>query len=370
MDLSFPFLKTKDLVMLRSCLRIAVLSLLAHAACSANNLEYGSWNGAYTPDNGAPAGWPEPSLRARVIVQDLGLGKTMVQQWSDSIGLKTVELNEEHGRVRCLLTGTPDQVARTRDRLAGLGEISDLRYYAVDRKREREDLGYEYVRILDRLETLQASKPTAQEGTEWARRVEELQSQAGRLEMRIMHLQAWDSVATLQLELQTETSTPSYSDVAFVNMPGVEYVALFFENPSSEFSADAYQGAQIKYLFTRGKSYLSFGLLRPISDPAKADTLAATEIFTFAFGQDFYSRRLGQGLRRAFNLYTGYQVGGAYLTSDAQNTLVWNVTPCLGLELYKSKRILLDTRAAYFIPFEHNRELRGFMALASFNFVF
>lgn len=319
---------------------------------------------------GAPAGWPEPSLRARILVQDLGLGKVRIQEWANTQSLNTVEISEERGQVRCLLAGTPAQVAKVRGELAGLGEITDLRFYAVDRKREREDLGYEYVRILDRIKTLQESKPTSQEGTEWSRRVEDLQSKAGQLELQLMHLQAWDTVATVQLTLQSETNTPSYSELAFVNMPGIEYAALFFENPSSQYSAESYQGVQIKYLFTRGKSYLSFGLLHPIDEPNPTDTLAATEIFTFGFGQDFYSRRLGQGLRKAFNLYTGYQLGGAYLTSDANHTLLWNITPCLGLELYKSKRILFDTRLGYFIPFDHNRELRGFMTLTSFNFVF
>lgn len=321
-----------------------------------------------TPD--LSAAWPEPSLRIQAIVQEMPGAKTKFSAWTEKHGLIWVSVEEGRDQVRYVLTGTPHQVAVARGDARALGEVTDLQFSAVDRRRERQDLGFEYIRLLSRLESHQAARPVVQDNGEWARQMEDLQNQTGRMERRLMHLEAWDTVATAEILLQTESNTPTYSEMHFVNMPGIEYVALFFENPSSDYSAEAYHGAQIKYLFTRGKSYLYFGLLHPITETKSSDSSAATENFTFGFGQDFYSRRLGQGLRQAFNLYTGYQLGGAYLTSDAESRLVWAITPCVGLELFKTRRILLDSRVGYFIPFEHNRELRGLITQASFNFVF
>lgn len=321
----------------------------------------------------SPAGWPEPSLRANVIVPDIAAAKVSLFAWADKHQLHLVSIESGRHGLECIFSGRPERIAAIQSEVVSLGEVTDLHYYAADRKREQEDLGYEWVRKQDEVETLKKAQAATQEASSQAQilhTLQEQQNQLGVLEKRLMRLQAWDTVATAKLSLNTETSTPSVSNLAFVNMPGIEYAALFFENPSENFSATAYQGAQIKYLFTRGKSYLSVGLLHPITEPAKQDSLAATELFLFAFGQDFYSRRLGQGLRSFFNLYTGYQIGGAYLTSDANSNLIWQVTPCLGLELVKTKRMLLDARAGYFIPFDHNRELRGLLTQASFNFVF
>lgn len=353
----------------RAALSLLFFLLLCESAESRNRPP-NRFDAAESAGSDFGSAWPHPSLRIQAIVQEMPGTKTKISAWTEKHGLKWVSVEEGRDQVRYVLTGTPQQVAVARGDARVLGEITDLKFSAVDRRRERQDLGLEYVRLLSRLESHLAGRPSVQDNGEWARQMEDLQNQAGYMERQLMRLDAWDTVATAEIVLQTESNTPSYSEMHFVNMPGIEYVALFFENPSSDYSAEAYHGAQIKYLFTRGKSYLYFGLLHPIDEVGASDSLAATENFTFGFGQDFYSRRLGQGLRQAFNLYTGYQLGGAYLTSDAKSRLLWAITPCIGLELFKTRRILLDSRIGYFIPFEHNRELRGFMTQASFNFVF
>jgi len=150
----------------------------------------------------------------------------------------------------------------------------------------------------------------------------------------------------------------------FINMPGIEYNLLLVENPTVDKSKDKYQGIALKYLFTSGKSYFNLGIMKSIGKTSKE----VTEIFTYAYGADFYPSYLSEG--RFFNLYSGFLVGGAYLTSkdDSSSTVYFNAH--IGLELIKTSYILLDIKAGYFLPVIGNREFRGLNLSSSFNFVF
>lgn len=171
------------------------------------------------------------------------------------------------------------------------------------------------------------------------------------------------------LRLTEENDTPSRGRVSFVNMPGIEYSYLNVENPLPSVSADNYQGYFIKYLFTRGKSFAKVGAFKA-SNTSAADSTQFSEMFLFGFGQDFYTRHLGMGERHFLNLYTGYTVGGLIATSDADKKTIFYIDPSVGLELFKNKYILIDTKVSYFIPFNYNSNLRGVSYSASFNFVF
>jgi len=46
------------------------------------------------------------------------------------------------------------------------------------------------------------------------------------------------------------------------------------------------------------------------------------------------------------------------------------LAPSIGIEIYKNKYFLIDTKVNYFVPFSYNRNLRGISYNASFNFVF
>lgn len=182
------------------------------------------------------------------------------------------------------------------------------------------------------------------------------------------------------VDILDENSTPDSrnSRINWVRMPGISYQHLMIENAKPHFSAKTYQGASLKYLFTKGKSYFEIGVMKAAQNslPEKStaqDSEMYNEFFMVSFGQDFYSRNFGRGNRRWFNLYTGYQLGltipNRFDDQPAKSFVFTNLN--VGLEIYKSKRILIDTRASYFLPlYDYNRNTRGILTTASFNFVF
>jgi hypothetical protein len=194
------------------------------------------------------------------------------------------------------------------------------------------------------------------------------------LEVNINQLQqnASDQMCKVRFTINDEMSTPNNSRVSFVNMPGIEYGFLKIENPTLGVSAKAYQGATIKYMFTRGKSYFNLGVYRAM-DNNTADTALINELFIINFGQDFYPRNFGRGKRRFLNLYTGYQIGGfiSNQNNNKNSVFIPNANLSFGVELIKTKHILVDNKVSYFLPLnELNRNMRGILYQASFNFVF
>lgn len=174
----------------------------------------------------------------------------------------------------------------------------------------------------------------------------------------------------IELNLYDDLAGPSSSKVSFVNMPGFEYSFLQIENPLPGLTYDMYQGYFLKYLFTRGKSYANIGAYKALEIDTK-DSTAYSELFILSFGQDFYSRYLGRGNKKTMNLYSSYAVGGILATGEQSRTNYWFVSPSIGVELYKNKYMLIDTKVSYFLPLSlENRNLRGLSYNASFNFVF
>lgn len=144
------------------------------------------------------------------------------------------------------------------------------------------------------------------------------------------------------------------------------------ENPKAGISSKLYNCYTVKYLFTRGKSYFDLGVIRD-AHPLLSDNTRINEMFLINFGQDFYPRHFGRGKRKFLNLYTGYQIGGfiTHHNDETRSLMVPNANLSMGLELFKSKNILLDTKASYFLPLSNlNYNMRGFLCSASFNFVF
>ncbi|MCA8831008.1 hypothetical protein LF252_10260 [Hymenobacter sp. BT728] len=207
-----------------------------------------------------------------------------------------------------------------------------------------------------------------------------LQNEVVQREARLRQLQQQQQLlnsrqgqAYVSLRLFDEISFPTGNRrVSFVNMPGVEYAYLRLDNPKVGLTSQAYQGYAIKYLFTRGKSYFNLGVYKPTTTN-KTDSAFVNELFVINFGQDFYPRNFGRGRRRYLNLYTSYQVGGFILNrnDDKANDFIPNLNLGLGVELVKTRHILLDTKASYFVPLNsRSRDLRGLLGQASFNFVF
>lgn len=188
-------------------------------------------------------------------------------------------------------------------------------------------------------------------------------------ERELLNLNKKENTYTVTIELNDETTSPEYTDVSFVNMPGFEYSFLAIESPKQGISANNYQGYFLKYLFTKGKSFCEIGMYKS-NGINKSDTTAFSELFLLGVGQDFYSRHLGRGSRRFFNLYSGYTIGGIMATGKTSKDNMFYISPTIGLELFKNKYFLIDTKVKYFVPLENARNLRGLSYNLSFNFVF
>lgn len=166
--------------------------------------------------------------------------------------------------------------------------------------------------------------------------------------------------------IEEANSTEDYS-TSWINMPGIEYSLLMTEQPEQGNSPDLMNGISLKYMFNTGKSYGILGLYKSMD----SDTLSEIdETYIFAFGQDFYSKRMGRGQRKFFNLYTSLNTGVYISTSETQQITSWFVNPYLGFEIFKNKYFLLDNKVGYFLPYKNNRTQRGLLYNVSFNFVF
>ncbi|MBC7448225.1 MAG: hypothetical protein H7330_09225 [Hymenobacteraceae bacterium] len=182
-----------------------------------------------------------------------------------------------------------------------------------------------------------------------------------------------DSLAFVTLRVFDEITFPTANrKINFVNMPGVEAAVLRIEAPRAGLASQYYRGYALKYLFTRGKSYFNLGFYQSSANNT-VDSTFINELFVINFGQDFYPRNFGRGKRKFLNLYTTYQIGGFILNrnGDKGNDFIPNANVGLGIELLKTKHILLDTKGSYFLPLHSlNRNLRGVLGQASFSFVF
>ncbi len=191
---------------------------------------------------------------------------------------------------------------------------------------------------------------------------------------KINQLEKISPLYRVKIHINDEQVNPTNTRISFVSMPGVQYSCLFTESPKAGKSYPVYQGVFLKYLFTKGKSYFTLGVLKANNNNL-SDTLAAkanSEIFNLAFGQDFYSKRFGRGSNRFFNLYASYQVGASlYFTSKTAITIPF-ANPGMGLEIIKTKNVLIDSQVYYFLPLAdtYNRNLRGWLTNVSFSFVF
>jgi hypothetical protein len=174
---------------------------------------------------------------------------------------------------------------------------------------------------------------------------------------------------TINVTLSEEITSPENSKISFVNMPGFEYSYLTIESPNSGISSKHYQGYLLKYLFTKGKSFATIGAYSSTQNQSSNDSIFS-ELFVIGFGQDFYSRHLGRGSRKFLNLYSGYNAGYMLATGAKSKANIFYVSPTIGLEIFKNKYILLDTKFTYLIPFTDNKNLRGYTLNTSINFVF
>ena len=172
----------------------------------------------------------------------------------------------------------------------------------------------------------------------------------------------------IHIVLHEKHSEPLSDSFRFVNMPGGEYNYLMIDTPKDGLSSKAYHGWGIKYMFSSGKSYVILNIMKARDNTESKEQVK--EIFVYAYGADFYPRYLGSGKRMFLNLYSGFTIGGAYFTAEDNIIHTFQATAHLGLELIKTKRLLMDLKAGYFLPLEENRNLRGYLFTGSLNFMF
>ena len=183
--------------------------------------------------------------------------------------------------------------------------------------------------------------------------------------------EGYASIGTVNLNfyLMRDETTPRQTKVRFVNMPGFEYSFLMVGNPKPGFSAKYYNGYNLKYLFTRGKTFITLGVFKA-RDVAATDSTTLTDAFNISFGQDFYSRHFGRGSRKCFNMYSGYNVGFMAFRGEESSAKTIYVSPTVGVELFKNRYVLWDLRGSYYLPFKYNYDLRGWQFSTSFNVAF
>lgn len=239
---------------------------------------------------------------------------------------------------------------------------------------EEADTKNQLARQEAELKQLQTRKPDTAQISIQRTRIDNTTAALRRLRTQLAAYDANAQLAYVTLQVYDEITFPTgNSSVNFVNMPGVEMGLLRLENPKPGTASRFYKGYAVKYLFTRGKSYFNVGLYKPTTTTGQEpDSTFVSEMFMFNFGQDFYPRHLGRGGRRFLNVYTTYQAGGFILNRrNDDNEWVWNANLGLGLELIKTKNLLIDTKASYFMPLNGlNRELRGVLLQGAVNFVF
>jgi len=222
------------------------------------------------------------------------------------------------------------------------------------------------------------SNANSKKNTEYA--IENLEENHRRLSRNLKQMKENYQTVFVKVTINDELSTPTNSKIAFAKMPGVSYNRLYIENPKVGVSENLYTGYNMKYIFTKGKSYFQIGVLKKASNISKVtnyDSLKAintiNEFFTIEFGQDFYTRYFGRGNRKFFNLYSGYSIGGTIINhvNDLDTRFVAYTNLSMGIEILKTKHVLIDTKGSYFLPLaDINRNTRGIMMSASFNFVF
>ncbi len=192
-------------------------------------------------------------------------------------------------------------------------------------------------------------------------KVLKLNTKIAEISMKLFELQEKHMSSRVHLTLYEYTS--SSRDFEFINAPGLELSALFVENPETGFAPSLMHGVTLKYLFNTSKSYGVLGIYKGMEN-----TATVSDLFLLAYGQDFYSKKLGNGLRKYFNPYTSFNLGVYVANGTDFKSRSWFMNPFLGLEIIKIKSILIDTKVGYFLPYKDSRDLRGLLWNFSVNF--
>ena len=203
---------------------------------------------------------------------------------------------------------------------------------------------------------------------EYSEKIINITTKIDELEYEILQLKKKNKVFNINIVIKEEANTTNYAGRrTWVNMPGIEYSYIKTENPISLKTPEQMTGYSFKYLFHTGKSYAILGLYRANTK----DSTTINDMYVFGVGQDFYSKHFGRGENKFLNLYISFNAG-VYITSNKKESVnaSWFVNPFFGIEILKTKHILIDSKVGYFLPFATNKSQRGLITNLSFNFVF
>ena len=312
-------------------------------------------------------------INVDITAIDLASAKSSLKTFITENKAEIKTQNETKNSINLTLNLNDQQYQKLRTSLPNWGYISSDIINTIDHQEELEEVALE-IEFLKKKKTnyeevmSQHEMKSAQFESLW-REKQNIEDRIFNLEKRRSTLQLNQLPYTVDITIEEEMTMPENSKVTFVNMPGLEYSYLKIENPVDTITASAYQGYFIKYLFTRGKSYAGVGAYKSI-ETQPGDSTFFSELFVMNFGQDFYSRHLGRGENKFGNLYSGYTIGYMAASNDVKKEDIFYLSPSIGIELFKNKYFLWDTKVNYFIPFSYNRNMRGIGFNTSLNFVF
>lgn len=190
-------------------------------------------------------------------------------------------------------------------------------------------------------------------------------------EIRDLTTQTRYSVLSVKLSERKIQDLDSRDDFGvFINMPGAETKLFVLENSDDPSLSSAYVGGSLRYMFTKGRAYALIGVMKPIEKGGDDD--AVNDIVTYSFGKDFYPRYFGQGRNTFSNPFSGLEIGGLILTSKNDIQHMAFLEPHIGVEIFKNKYVIIDTRIGYVFPLDEEfiKSRRGFTQNFSINFVF
>lgn len=278
--------------------------------------------------------------------------------------------NRKNVDVTLLFAGVSTKVVE--DFADSLGIIVTKRINSINNQEKISDLKNEIVYLkankLSYEDLMQKIDPKSEKYTTYWSEARAIDEKIFTKEREMQLMVQRNDLFIANLRIEDDITSPERTDIAFVNMPGAEFSYLQIENPKAGISSKNYSGYFLKYLFTRGKTFAILGAYK--SNTTIQDSTQWGELFVIGFGQDFYSRHFGDGNQSFFNLYSGYVIGYAYITNKTDKEDVFYLSPTIGLEIYKNKYVLWDSKVSYFVPFSYNKNLRGISYSTSFNFVF
>ena len=311
------------------------------------------------------------SLEVEIIVHDQNKAKTELKSFFAEHKVVPELLNEYQSHFTSHFVLSEDSYYQFVEKIEKWGAIKSRKTQSVNYsdklatvnmdidRLEKEKAGYET--LLDRVEVNSDSHVKY-----W----EKLEETKLTLRKRIKEREAFEGSNkkfNVNIKVKEEKNLTNEPDFSFVNMPGIQYSYLFLDNSVGQAFPESMSGYAIKYLLNRRKTYLELGLFR---SNQSAESLDYDELYKFGLGQDFYSTHLGRGTRKFLNLYSGLNLGVFVLTGKETNLTSWYATPSIGLEIFKTRNFLLDTKSGYFLPFQENRNMRGVLVEASLNVVF